>query len=216
LGNQTPTAFMTRIGFIALAFVTVLTASLAVAQGIRHDRGTIAVVDFVKVFAGYSKSHVFKSELLPEAVPLKEKCQKLCAEMAEYQRMIDRADFSKHSRDELELRLRGTRQAWLETDRQIRDLFSASSRQELVEIWKDIDRAAKEYAESHGFVVVLGYGEPIDDKEQFSIVNRKVHGIDASAAVPLYVDPGCDITEGLIAAMNQTHAKQQDESAQAK
>jgi Skp family chaperone for outer membrane proteins len=169
----------------------------------------IAVVNVGKVFIEYEKAKHFKQVLQDQVKPYKDKMDSWHKEMTEYQDLLQKHD-PRFSEEELQKRIADRKHALEDANLAVRKLIGKDSEEQLVALWKEIIATVKKHAESQGYVMVLGYGDPTDAKElhAFANINRKMHGMDSGGVTPLYAHPSCDITDGLIARLNHAYREQ--------
>jgi Skp family chaperone for outer membrane proteins len=169
--------------------------------------GRVGVVNVGTVFTKYAKAQQFKDELQKKVMPFKDKMDKWRKEMIEYQDLIQKGDFQKYKKEDLEKAVLERKRALEDTDREVRNLVGKQSEEQLVHLWREINDGVRTVASANGFQVVFGYGDPMDlkDLHTFANINRKMQGMDMGAAVPLFVAPGMDISEQVVQSLNAAY-----------
>jgi Skp family chaperone for outer membrane proteins len=169
----------------------------------------VGVVNVGIVFTKYEKAKVFKDELQKKVMPFKDKMDKWRKETIEYQDMIQKGDFSKYKKEDLEKAVVDRKRALEDTDREVRNLVGKQSEEQLVYLWREIAERVSLYGRQNGFHVVLGYGDPMDAKDlnTFANINRKMQGMDFGGVTPLYIADGLDISEGVVQSLNASYAQ---------
>lgn len=169
----------------------------------------IAIVNVGTVFVNYEKAKEFKVRLQEQVDPYKAKMDKWQKEMTEYQNLLQKHD-PRYNEDALKKKITERKRALEDANAEVRKLVGKQSEQQLVQLWNEINDAAKKHAVAHGFAMVLGYGDPHDAKELFTFanINRKMQGMDQGGVTPLYAHPNCDITDALVLRLNHAYREQ--------
>jgi Skp family chaperone for outer membrane proteins len=164
----------------------------------------IAVVNVGTVFTKYAKAVTFKTELQQIIKPYKDKADGWRKEMISYQEMIQKSDFGKYKKEDLEKAILDRKRALEDMDRDVRNLVGKKQEDQLVQLWKEVNNGIKLYAKTRGFQIVFGYGDPIDEKEwdTFPNINRKMQGMDLGGVCPLYIADGLDISADVVTSLN--------------
>src|SRR5262249_32085483 len=79
----------------------------------------------------------------------------------------------------------------------------------VVAMYKDLDSMCKRFGAKNGFSAVLGYGDADQEEELLSAENidRKTRGMDVGSLTPLYLHADVDVTDRIIAALNEAAAR---------
>lgn len=205
---QPPANRVLNIG-VHFGFGPGILVNVTARQEQRSPASRIAVVNVGKVFIEYEKAKYIKRALQDQVKPYKDKMDKWHREMTEYQNLLQKHD-PRFSEEELQKKIADHKHSLEDANQAVRKLVGKDSEEQLVALWKEIIATAKKHAESQGYLMVLGYGDPVDAKELhgFANINRKMQGMDAGGVTPLYAHPSCDITDGLIARLNQAYLEQ--------
>jgi Skp family chaperone for outer membrane proteins len=200
-------------GFAALSVAACFGTSL-VAQGgggvPAAAGGTrIAVVNVGTVFTKYEKAKAFKEELQTIIKPYKDKADGWRKEMISYQEMIQKSQFDKYKKEDLEKAILDRKRALEDMDRDVRNLVGKKQEDQLVQLWKEVNHGIQLYAKTRGFQIVLGYGDPMDPKEwdTFPNINRKMQGMDLGGVCPLYIADGIDISMDVVTSLNAAYSQ---------
>jgi hypothetical protein len=88
------------------------------------------------------------------------------------------------------------------------NLYRQASEKQIVQIYKEVDEAVKAHALAHGFQAVFCYGDTTQsDVLGIENIVRKIKGMEATGCVmPMYFDPGLNISSAVAAALNQLYA----------
>jgi Skp family chaperone for outer membrane proteins len=191
-------------GIAALALATYFGTQISAQGGGAQAGGRIGVVNVGTVFTKFKKATMFKEELQKKVLPFKDKMDKWRKEMIEYQDLIQKGDFSKYKKEDLEKAVVERKRALEDTDREVRNLVGKQSEEQLVHLWREINDGVQKVAATNGFAVVFGYGDPMDPKElhTFANINRKMQGMDMGGITPLFVAGGLDISEQVVQTLN--------------
>lgn len=163
----------------------------------------VALVDLAHVFANSDGFNAGKAELQERVKMLEAQGKTMARIVADLEKSVEKAEAGSLERDRRE------RDA-LEAKRQLED-FQRTAKGNLLrseatlyrEEYGRIRRAIREYAREHGIVLVLRYqrvnlDEASDPKKIINAVTRNV----------LYTDDGLDVTEDILARINDEHANE--------
>jgi Skp family chaperone for outer membrane proteins len=193
--------------WIVASLATVATLSLA-GQARAQTTGTrVGVVNIGVVFTKYQKAVDFKKEMEATLKPFKDEADKIKKDILAYQAGV--------SDPKVEVKLKEQyQQAILQLKRKLEDLDLAArkaigTKQEthLIQLYKEVAAHIQAVANTNGFHLVLGFGEP-PDADLYSIgnVNRKLTAMDMGSIIPLYYHGGVDISETVVASLNRSYS----------
>jgi Skp family chaperone for outer membrane proteins len=167
----------------------------------------VGVVNVGTVFTKYAKAVAFKEELQKTIKPYKDKADVWRKQMIEYQDLLQKQDFAKYKKEDLEKAVKDRKRAMEDMDMEVRNLIGKQQEEQLVQLWKEVTTHIRAYGASKGFHVVMGYGDPMDAKEldTFPNINRKMQGMDLGGLCPLYVAQGLDISEEVVQSLNAAY-----------
>ena len=172
----------------------------------------IGVVNVGLLFTKYHKSTVFKKELVNDLAPLKAKAEDIKKNMAGHEawlRAVDKNTKEPEKLKQIELStgaLMNGKHQLENLDMEARKLIGKKQETQLVQLYLEIQAGVQQYAQQNGFHVVLAYGDPPDaDLNSFGNISRKMNGLDQGGVVPFYVQNGLDVSNDVLARLNQGH-----------
>lgn len=209
---------MKRMILIVTGFAVVLTGAYCstylFAQGggapaTPQVQGTkVAVVNIGLVFNKYKRAIQVKNELEATLQRPREEAKKLMNEMEGWDKEIrENLKLDKAQKDSYAERIRANKRKLDDMNYDISKLLGQKSENNLVLLYKEVNECIKRVAETYGFQVVLGYGDPMD-KELLSLfpnINRKMQAMDAGSTVPLYIHGSVDLSSVIAETLNHWH-----------
>ena len=195
---------MKRMTWMVAALVgTLCLAGQARAQG----TGTrVAVVNIGVVFTKYEKAKNFKEEMERDLKPFKDEAEKIKKNVLDYQNAINNPKVPEKDKEQYAAYLRTLKRQLEDLDLEARKKIGKRQEEHLVQLYKEVSAQIQTVASSNGIHLVLGFGEPPnEDLLSFMNINRKLTGMDMGSTVPLYFNPALDISEHVVAALNQAY-----------
>jgi Skp family chaperone for outer membrane proteins len=198
-------------GIAALATATYFASQLWAQQGgsVAPSGGVrVAVVNVGTIFMKYRKAIDFKTDLQKKVEPFKSNMDKWHKEMVDYQELLQKND-PRYKPEDLQKAITDRKRALEDANLAVRKLIGKQSEEQLVQLWREINERVRIYGQQNGFHIVLGYGDPQDEKElhTFANINRKMQGMDTGGVTPLYVAAGLDISEQVVQSLNASYAQ---------
>jgi excinuclease UvrABC helicase subunit UvrB len=91
--------------------------------------------------------------------------------------------------------------------REVGKKYEQNTREQIVQIYKEVDDAVSRYAKSHGIQAVFGYGDnPQVSALDISNIMRRIRGMDSTGCVaPIYMADGLDISAAIADGLNQSY-----------
>jgi Skp family chaperone for outer membrane proteins len=188
---------------VAALVATLCLAGQARAQG----TGTrVAVVNIGVVFTKYEKAKTFKEEMERELKPFKDEAEKIKKQVLDYQNAINNPKVPEKDKEQYAAYLRTLKRQLEDLDLEARKKIGKRQEEHLVQLYKEVSNQIQTVASSNGIHLVLGFGEPPnEDLMSFMNINRKLTGMDMGSTVPLYFHASLDISEHVVAALNQAY-----------
>jgi Skp family chaperone for outer membrane proteins len=166
----------------------------------------VAVVNFGVVFTRYDKAMDLKKGLEAELAPLKEQAEELKTKIEKAMKRAEAKTTTEAVKETLAEQIREHQNALQGLDKKARKEIGKKQEMQLVMLWREIKTAVADVAKSKDLDVVFGYGDPADgDPDSPQNVNRKMQGMDAGSAVPIYTRPGVDITDEVLRRLNDAY-----------
>ena len=186
---------------VTLAFAA--NTQIAVAQQTMATK--VGVVNVGQLFTGYEKAKVLKKELDDELRPLKEQAEKIKAAMIEHDKWL-KNPASKQDPKQTEISQNAIRtgtRALEDLDLKARTMVGKKQETQLIQLYREVQGAVQSYAQQNGYHIILGYGDPPQlDPFTFANVNRRMTAMDMGTLVHMYVGPGLDVSNEVLARLN--------------
>ncbi|MCI0377748.1 MAG: OmpH family outer membrane protein [Gemmataceae bacterium] len=169
-----------------------------------HTR--VAVVNVGLVFSKYEKAMAFKTEMEKLLDPFKKQEDAIKADMKKYGEALEKygKTVDEKTRDSYQQYLLSLKHKLEGLTMEARTKVGKRQEDQIVTLYKELSDATARYAQANGFHLVLGYGEQVDSKDLFSImnINRKMNGMDLGSTNPLFFVGGVDISTGIADTLN--------------
>lgn len=197
---------MKRMTWMVAALATVTTLCLA-GQARAQGTGTrVAVVNYGVVFTKYEKAKNFKEEMERELKPFKEEAEKIKKSVLEYQTAYNNPKVPEKDKEQYAAYLRTLKRQLEDLDIAARTKIGKRQEEHLVQLYREVSNQIQTIASSNGIHLVLGFGEPPnEDLMSPKNIDRKLTGMDMGYLVPLYFHASLDISEHVVAALNQAY-----------
>ena len=169
----------------------------------------VAVVNVGAVFHGFEKAIRVKQELIATLEPFKESARKHLQVIREGEEKLLLKDFENVPEDQLRANVKNARKQLENLENKARDLLGKKQEDNLVLLWVELQNAIKTYAQACDIDIVLGYGEPLEEKlfQGLDNITRKRRAMNSGISVPLYVGGNAEIAPGVLLFLNQPNKK---------
>ncbi len=187
---------------LALAAAVVLAGgSQLVAQAPAPTR--VAVVNIGLVFTKYAKADAYKKQMEKVLEPYQLEGKKLKKEMLDWTEQVKNPKFDPKDRERYEYYIKDHQRKLEDLELQVRKLIGKTQEEQIIGLYKEVEKAIESYARANAISVVLGYGEQTDgDIYAFPNINRKMQGMDLGGLNPMFVGAGVDISQPVIDMLN--------------
>lgn len=175
----------------------------APAQSAAASRTRIALLNLTYVIKNYDKYKHFQDEIKTVIDPFKKTDDELRKRMEELTKQAE--DAAKKggatSRDELERQATELKRKIEDNSKEAKLVLGKKSDDEMKILFMDVYEAARRYAISHEFDLVLHYNDAVTQEDYMSPPNigRK---LNTGALSPLYVGQGLDISVEVVNMLN--------------
>jgi RNA polymerase sigma factor (sigma-70 family) len=161
-------------------------------------RGRVAVFNLTAVVKGHAKFKAFQEEAKADLKAYEDRIKKKQAELDDLRRRIQNAPQDKET---LDAQARAAQREVEDLNSEARRVIGEKTDKQSVELYKEIQAAARRYAKDHDLELVLHYTDSADGDDALSAANvaRKMQ---AAACVPIYAADGVDITADIINVLN--------------
>jgi Skp family chaperone for outer membrane proteins len=186
-----------------------LFANKAIAQEKANAGGKVGIVNLGKVLARYEKAIAFREGVLKSIKPLKDDMDQLRKDLEALAMLHEEAKSDAKLAGVIAEEMAAKKKRLEAMTLEAAKLVGKKQEEQVISLYKEVASAARRHAEKNGFVIVLGVGDPPNPQDLFAFpaVSRKLQVLDAGAMVPLYVHPSVDLTDALIAVLNEAYRK---------
>jgi Skp family chaperone for outer membrane proteins len=160
----------------------------------RRPRSRIALLNLSHVIRNYDKFKNYQKAMKAAVAPFSAKEKAI------------RAELEKLNKEEFEVARTARRGALQQELEDLKNKFQTTMARkqgkQLKTLYKDIQEAARRYAQAHDIELVLHYNDASDKKDYWSEANvaRKMQ---AGACMPLYAADGLDISKEILTMLNE-------------
>lgn len=215
--------------FILAAVALTICATSAFSQSARSTVSTadksngpkvgttkVAVFNIGVVLNKYQRASIAKEQLSKEVKRLQAEAKELNESIAKWQTALQSGEVPASKKELYEEKIINARRQLEDLNREARTTIGKKQEATLVELWKDVRQAVKVYAAEHGLDLVIVYGDVSDPLQQdvFPNVTRKMSALDQGGAMPFFMAPGVDVSEGLVELLNRRYREKRAEPAE--
>ncbi len=170
-----------------------------------HTR--IAFVNVTTVFQNYRKAQVYKEEMEKLLEEPRTQVKKFREEIEKWKDYLKRRDINQTDREKGEAQIVYRKRKIEDINRQVGKLVGEKQKEQVVQLFKEVNDAVRTHAMTHGFHAVLAYADPDPKKADpfsFKSILRKVQGMEMGAStVAMHIAPGLDISEAVVVTLNR-------------
>lgn len=208
---------MQRTFVIVMALLAAGVGARAQAQGVPPQPGQVptqpgiaytkvGVVNMGIVYTKYKRVETFKQEMERDAKPFKDRREYLETLIKQWNAALKNPAALKP-----EEREKGPK-IIIDCQRQLEDLdidfkskFAKKLEDQMVLLNNEINQRIREYAGSHGYHLILAFGEPEVALQGLNAFKRTMTVIDQGGMTVAYYAPGMDISAELVQSLNSTY-----------
>jgi Skp family chaperone for outer membrane proteins len=175
----------------------------AAAQAPAQTR--VALVNLVQVIKNYHKYKTFEDEQKRLAKPYEDRNKELQDNLTEWEKVLKNPTAPAAQKEQAEKEIKVRKRQIEDNVAEFKKALGKRSDDQLVQLYREVEDATSRYASSNGFHVVLQFNEPPTPAERYSPMNiqRKLQATAATGCcIPVYMAPGLDITDGVVANLN--------------
>jgi Skp family chaperone for outer membrane proteins len=190
----------------SLLAVALLLSSLAPLAAQPAAKPKTAVIDLAKVMSKYDKHIEFKKKIEEELVPLKAQAEKIKQSLAKLKTEAEDPSASPEIRDIARHNFKVELSKLNQLDKDAKEDLGKRIEVRNAELWKETHAAVAKHAEATGIDVVIAYGDiPNQPADEVPNVKRRMNAIDVGAGILFYARPGLDITDAIVARLNDAY-----------
>jgi Skp family chaperone for outer membrane proteins len=198
-----------RIGGLLVVVGTALVAGRSLAEtkpAPARAKTRVALVNLQYVIYEYDKYKQFKEEAKKAVKPYQNKDAELKEEAERLTKELQNDDLGARRREKVEARLKEINKAMEANKAEAKTKLGAVQEKQLPILFGDVQAATARYAKDNELDLVMHYNDEVKEDELTSPKNI-VRKMQAGAAFPLYVAPGIDISEEIVAALNKEYRR---------
>jgi Skp family chaperone for outer membrane proteins len=165
----------------------------------------VALVNLVQVIKNYHKYKTFEDEQKNLAKPFEERNKALQENLKQWQKVLENPGSTPQDKEKAEKEIKERKRQIEDNVAEFKRALGKRSDDQLVQLYREVEDATQRYAGNNGFSVVLQYNEPPVAAERYSAMNiqRKLQAAAATGCcIPVFIAPGLDITDGVVANLN--------------
>jgi len=182
--------------------------SVVLAQGGAGSGGTrVATVNLYVVMKNFKKAETFKKELETLDEPFVADLKKLKKSYDEWVKYAQTPGLEQKKKDDAGAVLVGLKRQIEDKKAEEEKVIMKRAEEQIVQIYKDIEIGVQKYAASNGISMVLTYLEPTGSGQEYAPgnIDRKMQRPGSvGACSPIFIGPGVDISEQVIAVLNSS------------
>jgi Skp family chaperone for outer membrane proteins len=162
-------------------------------------RGRVAVFNLTAVVKSYSKYKKIQDEVGADVKKFEDRIKKKQAEADDLRRRLQSLPLDKAQ--DLERALSSVQREIEDVNNEARRELAKKTDELTLEIYKEVQSAARRYAKEHELDIVLHYNDAAEADDPLSAANvsRKMQ---AGGSVPIYLADGVDITAEIVNVLN--------------
>ncbi|OAI46932.1 hypothetical protein AYO44_01775 [Planctomycetaceae bacterium SCGC AG-212-F19] len=178
----------------------------APAAAARPLQTRIGLINMVQVLKHYRKFQALEDNIKKRAVELEKSLEPFRTELLRLRQLAQDPKTTPEEREKIEHRMRQ-----LQVDAQNKE---DEAKKELIKmngdaatmIYKEVEKAVSIYARSNNLELVLFYNDAVTEEDYYHPVNLQRKLTQPAAVMPLFVTPGMDISNQIVANLNAQYA----------
>jgi len=168
-------------------------------------RTRIALINLAQVFKGYDKVNEFAKANKAMLEPYQDKVKELKEQIEAHIKALEQKDLPEETRTEHERKRKARERKLQDLAEEAKALYTKKNEEQMLIVYKEVMAVAQRHAKAHDIELVMHYNDvPTDSPEYFSPSNV-VRKIQAGPTIPMYMVPGIDISQNILAALNEKH-----------
>jgi Skp family chaperone for outer membrane proteins len=164
----------------------------------------IALINLNYVVKNYAKFIAFQGQMKEALTVYQEKDKQIATQMEAKTKELQAPSLPQAAKDKLDVELMNLKHAREDNSAAGKKVLADKSDAGMVTLYIEVANAAKLYATARGIELVMHYNDALDQSEMWSAPNiaRK---LQAGACIPLYFQPGMDISTQVVQMLNQSY-----------
>jgi Skp family chaperone for outer membrane proteins len=165
----------------------------------------IGLINLMQLFKRYAKKPSFFEENKKLLEPYQSKARLILVQIEVHQKALQTENLAEEKRTELETNLIEYQSQFEEITKVAKKLFEANTEKQLVLCYKDISAVAKRYAVEHDLDLIVHYNDFLVDEPNYFGSTNVSRKIKARSLIPMHLPEGVDITNEMIAILNEAY-----------
>ncbi len=161
----------------------------------------MAVINLMGVVKQYEKGKSFEEAYKNSVGQFEKAFEQKKDALVELKKRLD-ATLENDKRDQIQAQMKEVERAGQDLSEQAKKQLGKYREDNAVQIYREVQAAAERYARAHGIGVVLEYADALTPAEIYHPMNV-MRKLQTQPCVPLYVDPDMDITNQVVAMLQQ-------------
>jgi Skp family chaperone for outer membrane proteins len=196
------------LGAVALAgvvfYVGRLWAQTTTPARPAEPKTRIALLNLSHVIKNYAKFKAYEEEIKTALEPYQKKEEAWRKEAEELTKKAQAPTTSQEEKDRAQKRLTEIQRSVEDNRNEVRKIVTRKQDEGLTILYREVQDVATRIARSQGFEMVLHYNDYTEPKEYWSVQNI-LRKMQAGALMPLYWEPGLEISQQVVANLNATY-----------
>jgi Skp family chaperone for outer membrane proteins len=157
------------------------------------------------VFNNYENAQRFKKELEEALAPFKAKAATITKEINAWETALKSGELEAESKDVLNKKTRMAKRKLEDLSIEVQQKLGSNQQDNLRTLWKEVQKGNKLVATHYQIDLVLGFGDPLDEKTRESLANiqRRMTAMEGGAAVLLFMTPDVDLGRAVTETLNR-------------
>jgi outer membrane protein len=165
----------------------------------------VGMVNMAAVLKGYNKVKVYKDQMDKWRKPYDDNDKKLRDLATQWQKYAVEPTTTAEKRQEAENNLKTIKRQMEDNQEQANKELSKKGEEQMVQMYKEFEKAVQTFAQTNGFHMVFHYSEPLADADKYvgpNVQRKLVNPANAGSVCPVYIANGLDVTVDVLNTMN--------------
>jgi Skp family chaperone for outer membrane proteins len=172
-------------------------------------RTRIAMFNLSAVVKAFEKYQSFQAEIQEDIARFKKQDADIREEVQDLTKALEDKTLPEEQRKESEKKLTSLKRAIEDNNAEAKALLGKKSDEQMVLLYKEVSKAAEQYAKSHDIELVMHYNDADRKNDaEYSSAANVARKMQAGAFMPMYATPGIDITAELALALNKDYSRE--------
>jgi Skp family chaperone for outer membrane proteins len=169
-----------------------------------EPRTRVALLNLSYVIKNYEKFKAYEQEIKTALEPFQKKEEGWRKEAEELTKKLNGPGVSNEEKEKIQKRGKDIERAVEDNRNEVRKIVTKKQDEGLTILYNEVRDVATRIARSQNFDMVLHYNDYTEQKEYWSVQNI-LRKMQAGALMPLYWEPGLEISQQVVASLNSTY-----------